>query len=329
MKITTKLVLDMSNMEVLEEESFEYAGEVAHCGGGGSSGEVSYPEYMMTMHHHWLNTVDAILQTEIYRNPHSAGNVFDPSVLLSQMSTNSNKLDLPISSLDINYKYDNIVDLTVDVWNDMLNSSAKIDAAIDAFTAKFDEDIDAFVIPKFEAGMRDINAVQSSGFAVGKALIYASRDNSIAAFSSDARLRAHFEGTQTGIANIHKAYSLELQAAGLKFEYVKALSHTLVDTGRIAIVAQKEFADGKITERDDASRFQLELMTYGGNMLASIGSASVQTGVKRDKVASAIGGGLSGAAAGAMVGAEMGTAGGPWGAAIGGVIGAAAGLLSA
>ena len=318
----------MRSMEVLEEESFEYAGEVAHCGGGGSSGEVSYPLYMMEQHHVWLNTMNDLIRTIWNANPHNPSHVFDPSNIISEMNTNADRLSIPVAALDIKYKYDDIVDLTAEVWNASINSDAKIDAAIDAFTAKFDENIDANVIPKFEAGMRDINAVQSSGFAIGKAVIYASRDNSIAIFSSDARLKAHFEAGQAGIANIHSAYSLELQAAALKLSYIKDLSHTLVDTGRIAIVAEKEFADGKIDERDEGARFPLEMYTYGGNMLAAIGSASVQTGVKKNKAASAIGGALSGAAAGAMIGASSTGPLAPYGAVIGGVIGAAAGLLA-
>lgn len=40
MKVYTKVVIDMNTMEVVEEESFDYSGPVALCGGGGSGGGV-------------------------------------------------------------------------------------------------------------------------------------------------------------------------------------------------------------------------------------------------------------------------------------------------
>ncbi len=57
MKIYERVVIDMTSGEVLEEESFEYSGEVAWCGGsggGGSSGDVDYPGYMKDVHENWL-----------------------------------------------------------------------------------------------------------------------------------------------------------------------------------------------------------------------------------------------------------------------------------
>lgn len=38
MKIYNKIVFDMDTFEVLEEESFEYTGPIALCGGGGKGG---------------------------------------------------------------------------------------------------------------------------------------------------------------------------------------------------------------------------------------------------------------------------------------------------
>ncbi len=93
----------MRSMEVLEEESFEYAGEVAHCGGGGSSGEVSYPLYMMEQHHVWLNTMNDLIRTIWNANPHNPSHVFDPSNIISEMNTNADRLSIPVAALDIKF----------------------------------------------------------------------------------------------------------------------------------------------------------------------------------------------------------------------------------
>ena len=47
MKIYTKLVIDMATDEVLEQESFEYQGPVAQCGGGSSGGAVGNSKDLM------------------------------------------------------------------------------------------------------------------------------------------------------------------------------------------------------------------------------------------------------------------------------------------
>ena len=50
MKIYTKIVMDIDTLEIIEEESYEYDGPLALCGGGSgggsSSGEVDYPSYI-------------------------------------------------------------------------------------------------------------------------------------------------------------------------------------------------------------------------------------------------------------------------------------------
>jgi hypothetical protein len=38
MKVYNKVVIDMSTLKVVEEDSFEYHGPIAHCGGGGGDG---------------------------------------------------------------------------------------------------------------------------------------------------------------------------------------------------------------------------------------------------------------------------------------------------
>lgn len=51
MKIYERVVISMKTMEVVEEESFDYQGELALCGGGGAgSGTVQYAEYLEDTH---------------------------------------------------------------------------------------------------------------------------------------------------------------------------------------------------------------------------------------------------------------------------------------
>ena len=98
---------------------------------------------------------------------------------------------------------------------------------------------------------------------------------------------------------------------------------------RIKIVAKGEeaAAENEIDKAD--ALWDLEVFKYGGNLLASIGSASVQEGPSGpSKAQSAIGGAMSGAAAGGILaGASGGAIAGPVGMAAGGVLGFASGFL--
>jgi len=53
MKVYTKVVISMSTGKTLYEESYDYEGPVALCGGG-QSGTVGFPEYMEQTHANWI-----------------------------------------------------------------------------------------------------------------------------------------------------------------------------------------------------------------------------------------------------------------------------------
>lgn len=60
-------------------------------------------------------------------------------------------------------------------------------ADADAFAAVLDDQIDAVVLPKFQRGMQNINAVQSSAFVIGEAVIVAMRDRDVARYLAETR----------------------------------------------------------------------------------------------------------------------------------------------
>lgn len=134
--------------------------------------------------------------------------------------------------------------------------------------------------------------------------------------------------------------TLRMQAASaveaMEFEVVKLKNSLLgqydslrdswasksIEHSRMSVVALFEQSNINIDYDEKQYRWDLENYQYLGNMLAAIGSGTVNPGGRQtSKFSSALGGALSGASAGAMVG------GGPVGAAIGGIIGLGAGLL--
>lgn len=69
-------------------------------------------------------------------------------------------------------------------------TEAIIAADVDAFADQMDDEITSKVLPRFRRGMQDINAVVSSAFPIGQAIIEAFRDRDIAKHSSALRISA-------------------------------------------------------------------------------------------------------------------------------------------
>lgn len=72
-----------------------------------------------------------------------------------------------------------------------------------AFGDVLDDNIETRTLPRFEAGMATIGAVQSSAFAIGKAVIEGFRDRDVAKYETELRMRLHeqrSEHIKTGTA---------------------------------------------------------------------------------------------------------------------------------
>lgn len=74
------------------------------------------------------------------------------------------------------------------ILNDTL-SGPWVANLVAAEAALMDDDIQTNILPKFDVGMRDANAVESSSFVIGHAIIYDARQKSIAKFSSELQYR--------------------------------------------------------------------------------------------------------------------------------------------
>jgi len=251
--------------------------------GGGQSGMVDYPGYMKTKHESWLNEIDALIDVAIANNPYEGPGwgdgwyVYNPEEDLYEM----------IMALD-----------DFETFLDELDAGVDDEAA--AFGAILQNRIDTDTIPSFEAGMRDINAVQTTSFVIGKAILYARKDEQVAQYVADLNGKLRLQTMD--------------QRRMLATYYVEAL--------RLSIVAMKEHHDEYMEFETAAAKWDLEMYSYGGNMLASIGGARGGGGpAKPSRAQSAIGG--------AMVGASIGAYAGPWGAVAGAVFGGVGGYLAA
>jgi len=97
--------------------------------------------------------------------------------------------------------------------------TTRIDTVVTEFAADLDARLISEVLPRFNSGMRDINAVQSSAFVIGRALIEENQDRQVAKFSADMHSKA---GSDDAI-----------QVIGMKLDYQKAVAQLLAESYRL------------------------------------------------------------------------------------------------
>lgn len=207
MKIYTKVEIDIKTGMVLSEESFEYDGELALCGGssggGGSSGSVDYPSYMKDTHKKWLDQIDKYLPAPnpyVNRDAPGIERLTELNVVpyfkhyidqRMQEARNTNYEPMMKLCLIQPILYQEIIQMICYMLESfekktpptMHGEVIALEQAAREHLKKFDSMVPFLtmqpeyverVLPRFEAGMRDINAIQMSTFIVGRGILEAS-----------------------------------------------------------------------------------------------------------------------------------------------------------
>ena len=320
-------------------------------GGGGSSGAVSHSAYLETVHNDWLcsagadtivSSITDVMNAAIGNSPWIGIDAYDPDADILAFENALAAFQVILTGLSE----------TAD-WNALYTQAettlaGPAEAAIIADTAAYaniiDDNITTITLPRFRRGMQDINAVVSSAFVLGEAVIESFRDRDVAKYLSTLRLSLSDKKMQ--------ATDLMMQMMARRIAWQESYTRMIVEARRIKIVAKKEQIDQDTTIDESDAKWDLEVFQHGANVLAGVAGGTSSSGIKGvSKVASAIGGAMTGAAAGAMIGSSMaassaagaaasgvaggaaagaqaGSAAGYWGAGIGAVLGAAVALMN-
>jgi len=291
---------------------------VIHCkggsgGGGSSSGKVDYPDYMKAIHEDWMHqTSDVIdasindtMNTALGNSPFSTATAYDPDTEVANMLSSADDLQTMVTLLGSN---NNEVD---DLASIALSSNDEIADAVSAYSNILSDEVDTNVLPKFEAGMRNINAVQSSSFVIGRAIIAETELKEIARFTANL-----------SVQDVSEVRQASLQLISTQMQYQSTATQYIVESNRIKVVAKGEEDKQNVAYDEQDGLWDLEVYKYGGNLMGAISGSAISQGSEEggsSKTASAIGGALSGAAAGAAFG--------PMGAGIGAAAGIASSFL--
>lgn len=331
---------------------FKGGGGSGSSGGGSSSGAIDYPDYMKTFHGQALNnsgadtltsSLVALINTAQSNNPFTGENAFDPDTDLAAMETALAGFDTLLSGISPITSFDSYIADAITRTGTIATNIAAIDvtahavAVADGLGDAIDNENTTKVLPRFQRGMQDINAVQSSTFVIGQAVIEGFRDVEVARATSQFLAQgagAQIEGRIKAQLSAIQGVELITKLLVTQLDYEKAYMLAVLEQRRLKIVAKGEQNETDRSIDESEASWDLEVVQHGANMLAAIAggtiapvSGSGRSQAQRSSIGGAISGALSGAAAGAMIGAQIGAVGGPMGAGIGAVLGIGASLL--
>ena len=314
MKIYDKIVIDIESGKVLEEHSFDYAGDVALClGGGGGDGDtettIRYAGYIEDHHKEFLDIIAGKAHTIMDLSPFSDFTDIDMEVgffgvgyVLASFPSLYDMYGKFMAGLDIEYLFNQAFEGTTD--------GAIVHGLISEQASELSYDLENDIIPRYEVGMRDINAVMSGTFVVGKAMLEAKRMRELSKFSAELRYRM---------------IPVAVERWKTHLEWNKQVTATYVEVLKLYTDVTLATSGHNYEMHAKDSLWPFTVLDYERVALGCLTGATKQTsdvaGASSTKAGRAIGGAMTGAAAGAMVG------GGVVGAVAGGVLGLAAGLF--
>lgn len=281
-------------------------------GGSSSSGGtninyIRYAPYIEDHHKTFLDNISSEVSQAIVQSPHEGLEDFTidegflgAGYLLSDFPALYDMFGKFMAGLDIDVLADQMLESAV--GNETINNLVAAEAAI------LDDHVSTKILPKFLTGMRDINAVSSSSFVIGKANIAESQTKAIEKYSSELRYRMIPIATDRWRAHLD-----------WNKDVIRGYSDLL-----------KFYLAARIDTRDQNQRYKVKdalwpftILDFQRAALGALqGASNSKSSVEGDEpsqLMAALGGGLSGAAAGAGFGVP--------GAIVGGVLGVASSFL--
>jgi hypothetical protein len=262
----------------------------------------------------WESSVVDACNAALGSSPFSTIAAYVPDTDITAMETAIGVFSTYVLGLSSNSTYATLIGEAATIHTNTLGSTTYLNNAVSAFANQVAADIAAYVLPAFKGSMRDINAVYTSAFATGEAMLYRKGVADAAKFGSDLYMDVYHKG------RIQFVMAMGELLVKTEVTTQEILAKLWFDEKKAKIIAKKEQAEEDKEIDVSHAKWDLEVFQYAANALSSIGGGAVApTASKTSKSQSA----LSGAMAGASMGAMMG----PQGAAVGAVVGGIAGLL--
>jgi len=311
-------------------------------GGGGQSGSVELPVVLKNV---WADFIcggyvsdvpaDRLGTSLVKRlnrgidNPYTGETAYNPATRIANWETEIGVFETLVDALSETTDWAAILGqavTTIDAnWTAPTPAAAaEIAADVTAFEAIQDDRVEETVLPRFQRGMQDINAVMSSAFVIGQAIIEGMTDRDVAKYQGELRTKAFLLKDQLVADSLVKKNIAYTISAEQMVKYVGMMLGSNDSLARLTLDAEYRALEVERTEEENQLEIDgaeiawpLELYQYGANLIASIsgGVGVVQARRGPTKTQATIGGAASGAAMGSAVSPG-------WGTAIGAVVGA-------
>ena len=289
-------------------------------GQGGSSGKVDFPDHMKVAHKDWLDdtgtdnmtssVVDLMNTAMTGNSPYNGYTPKDPDTAFFASGNTLASYRTPYEMLKCFDVWS--IDAAFDTY--MTDDLTEITNAVNAHSALMDDEINDSILPKFKAGMVNINATMGSSFVIGLSRMWDTKAKKVSEFDANTRVQRLRDGADVALRRI----------AALT-EWRKIVTHLSGEFARLYLASYFERDESYMSNLRKDTVFDLEMYQYGTAVMACISGA---TGTTIDQPGqSKLGGAISGAAAGAATGAMIGAAGGPIGALGGAALGLAGSFL--
>jgi hypothetical protein len=280
--------------------------------GGDSSATVRYAKYIEAKHKDFLNEIVVRRTAAIDNSPYASytavasdDGFFGVGYTLASFPSLYDMYGKFMAGLDVEVIYDQI-------YGDLMEGPVTHNL-VSAEAAFLSDELESDILPRYEVGMRDLNAVMSSTFIIGKALLEETRLKAVAKYSA---------GLQYALLPI------AAQRWQAHLEWNKAVVLTYAEIMKLYFTAKMD-VDNHNTEMLAKDRlWPFTVLDYERVAIAALQGATKSTtnAAGGSGVGRAISGTLGGAAMGAMAGGAMTPAFPVAGAAIGGLLGLAGAL---
>lgn len=270
-------------------------------GKGGSSGDntIRYAPYLEEAHKRALKKLDSLVKSALGSSPYDGyenlpvkGAMVGEDYVLTDFPSLWDMYGKFLAGLDVE-----------DLWAQMyqrVTRGPEIADAVSAQSAMLQDEIDTRVNPQWLAGMRDINAVHSSAFITGKAIIQDSKIKAVSKFAGDIRI---------------ESFKVSANMWARHLDWNQAVIATYQDMMKLYFMSHMDMEELRLKFAAKHEMWDLNLMEHVRAMLGALGGGTPITDQNQpSQLQKSLGGALSGAAAGASIG-------GPIGAGVGGVLG--------
>jgi hypothetical protein len=283
-------------------------------GGGTQVNYVRYAPYLETMHEDLLDKSLVLYNSLVYDSPYTTYAATDVDYTDGLFGAGYSIGSYP-SLYDMFGKFMAGLDVEA-LWHQVLTAVQDNDAIDDASNAHrdlLDDQLESDVLPRFQLGMRDMNAIHSSTFLIGKALLEDGNSKQVAKYDAEVRLK--MIPVASDVFAKHLAWNQSVVG-----NYLEVL--------KLAFLVETDSKDMNMQLAAKEKLWSYTIMNLHKDVVGVLNGARTTTTDTQGGGSSKVGAVLGGTLSGAAVGAQIGAAGGPIGATGGAIIGGLAGLFS-